>query len=235
MVDGRPAFAGFRGRVAMRGRHAAELSHALARIMRAAAVTARERRRQQLERQLATCDAGRRLGGHPHAARRPRAASSTPPSGAAAASRHGAAGKRRGAADSLSPLAVLGRAAMRSPGTRTRPSCCATPRRWSRPATRSTLTLSQGELDCEVGPPLIQHQGHQGHRARLKRYMPETSIKDFERGDRRARNDRQEARGRRPRARAVAGALRARRPALALLPRATRAGGAPHRDPQRAR
>ena len=34
-VDGRPAFAGFRGRVAMRGRHAAELSHALARVVRA--------------------------------------------------------------------------------------------------------------------------------------------------------------------------------------------------------
>src|SRR5262249_4215488 len=35
LVAGRPAFAGFPGRVAMRGRHAAELSHALARIIRA--------------------------------------------------------------------------------------------------------------------------------------------------------------------------------------------------------
>src|SRR5437868_10806991 len=33
IVDGRPAFAGFRGRVAMRGRYAAELSHALVRIL----------------------------------------------------------------------------------------------------------------------------------------------------------------------------------------------------------
>ena len=33
--SGRPAFAGFPGRVAMRGRHAAELTHALARVMRA--------------------------------------------------------------------------------------------------------------------------------------------------------------------------------------------------------
>src|SRR4029077_16009942 len=57
MVDGRPAFAGFRGRAAVRGPHAAGRSHGLARIMRAA-VTARERRRQQLERQLATFDAG---------------------------------------------------------------------------------------------------------------------------------------------------------------------------------
>ena len=51
-LGGRPAFAGFPGRVAMRGRHAAELSHALARI------DARRRSRrasggvQQLERQL---------------------------------------------------------------------------------------------------------------------------------------------------------------------------------------
>src|SRR5476651_2522845 len=60
MVDGRPAFAGYRGRVAMRGRHAAELSHALARVVRAG-LASRERRRQQLERQLTTFDAGRRL------------------------------------------------------------------------------------------------------------------------------------------------------------------------------
>ncbi len=60
IVDGRPAFAGFRGRVAMRGRHAAELSHALARVVRAG-LAARERRRLQLERQLSMFDAGRRL------------------------------------------------------------------------------------------------------------------------------------------------------------------------------
>src|SRR5437899_8024772 len=62
IVNGRPSFAGFRGRVAMRGRHAAELSHALARLMRAG-LAARERRRQQLERQLTTFDLGRRLAG----------------------------------------------------------------------------------------------------------------------------------------------------------------------------
>ena len=65
--------------------------------------------------------------------------------------------------------------------------------------------------------------------------MTDTSIKDFEARDRRARIDRQEARGRRPAARAVAGALRARRAALALLPRAARGSRAAHRDPQRAR
>ena len=53
--------------------------------------------------------------------------------------------------------------------------------------------------------------------------------------DRRARDDRQEARGGRPAARDVAAAVRARRPAVALLPRPARGGRAPHRDPQRAR
>src|SRR5437867_9845341 len=51
VADSRPAFAGYPGRVAMRGRHAAELTHALARIARAG-VAARERRRRQLERLL---------------------------------------------------------------------------------------------------------------------------------------------------------------------------------------
>src|SRR5207245_9522112 len=60
VADSRPAFAGFPGRVAMRGRHAAELTHQLARIARAA-LAMRERRRQQLERQLAMYDVGRRL------------------------------------------------------------------------------------------------------------------------------------------------------------------------------
>jgi exodeoxyribonuclease VII large subunit len=45
----------------MRGRHAGELSHTLARTMRAG-VASRDRRLQQIERRLATFDAGRRLG-----------------------------------------------------------------------------------------------------------------------------------------------------------------------------
>jgi exodeoxyribonuclease VII large subunit len=61
VVDSRPAFAGFRGRVAMRGRHAADLSHALARTVRAG-LASRDRRLQQIERRLAAFDAGRRLG-----------------------------------------------------------------------------------------------------------------------------------------------------------------------------
>src|SRR5205085_11732375 len=62
VVSSRPAFAGVPGRVAMRGRQTAELSHALARVLRAG-LAMRERRRLQLERQLATFDVGRRLAG----------------------------------------------------------------------------------------------------------------------------------------------------------------------------
>jgi exodeoxyribonuclease VII large subunit len=60
IIGARPALAGFPGRLAMRGRHTAELAHALARIGREA-VALRARRLQQLERQLVTFDAGRRL------------------------------------------------------------------------------------------------------------------------------------------------------------------------------
>src|SRR5207237_1092490 len=60
VVDSRPAFAGFRARLAMRDRRASELSHALMRLARAATAV-RARRVQALERQLATFDVGRRL------------------------------------------------------------------------------------------------------------------------------------------------------------------------------
>src|SRR5438034_3385848 len=62
VVSGRPAMAGFAGRIGMKGRHAAELTHALARIMRGSAA-GRERRLQQLRRQLEASDLGRRLAG----------------------------------------------------------------------------------------------------------------------------------------------------------------------------
>ena len=57
---GRPAFAGFATRLAMRGRHASELTHVLARAARAA-IAARVRRLLAAERQLSTFDVGRRL------------------------------------------------------------------------------------------------------------------------------------------------------------------------------
>src|SRR5437762_7201967 len=62
MLSGRPAIAGYAGRLAMKGRHAAELTHALARIGRAQ-LAMRDRRVQQLRRQLETFDLGRRLAG----------------------------------------------------------------------------------------------------------------------------------------------------------------------------
>jgi exodeoxyribonuclease VII large subunit len=146
MVDGRPAFAGFRGRVAMRGRHAAELSHALARILRAGLAT-RERRRLQLERQLATFDAGRRLA----SIRTRLVAAGGRLENAVRRRQHRAAaqlGNVAGRLDTLSPLAVLGRgyavawtagrtAILRDAGA-------------VEPGDTIHVTLSRGEIDAKV-------------------------------------------------------------------------------------
>src|SRR5262249_1748703 len=59
-LSSRPALAGIPGRVALRGRHAAALSEARASVM-SATVAGRTRRVDQLDRQLATFDLGRRL------------------------------------------------------------------------------------------------------------------------------------------------------------------------------
>src|SRR5580765_2960121 len=146
MVDGRPAFAGFRGRVAMRGRHAAELSHALARIMRAA-VTVRERRRLQLERQLSTYDAGRRL-----ASIRTRLVASRGRLETAVRRRQHRAeaqlGNVAGRLDTLSPLAVLGRGyavAWNADRTRVVRDAASVA-----PGDTIHVTLSRGEIDAKV-------------------------------------------------------------------------------------
>lgn len=60
MAGSRPAFAGYAGRLAMRGRHVAELTHALARS-HTLQLAGRARRLQQLQRQLDALDVGRRL------------------------------------------------------------------------------------------------------------------------------------------------------------------------------
>jgi exodeoxyribonuclease VII large subunit len=146
MVDGRPAFAGFRGRVAMRGRHAAELSHALARIVRAA-LAGRERRRLQLERQLSAFDAGRRLAG----IRTRLVASRGRLETAVRRRQHKAAaqlGNVAGRLDTLSPLAVLGRGyAVAWNADRTRIIRDAST---VAPGDTIHVTLSEGTLDCEV-------------------------------------------------------------------------------------
>ena len=146
MVDGRPAFAGFRGRVAMRGRHAAELSHALARIMRAS-VARRERRRQQLERQLSAFDAGRRLAGI-----RTRLVTSRGRLETAVRRRqHRAAaqlGNVAGRLDTLSPLAVLARGyavAWNADKTRILRDAATVG-----PGDTIHVTLSRGEIDAKV-------------------------------------------------------------------------------------
>ncbi len=146
IADGRPSFAGFRGRVAMRGRHAADLSHALARILRAG-IAARERRRLQLERQLTTFDAGKRLAGI-----RTRLVLSRGRLETAVRRRQHRAeaqlGNAVGRLESLSPLAVLGRGyAVAWNADRThvlRDASAVTP------GDTIHVTLSRGAIDAKV-------------------------------------------------------------------------------------
>jgi exodeoxyribonuclease VII large subunit len=146
MIGGRPAFAGYPGRLVMKGRHAAELSHALARALRAS-IAARDRRVQLLQRQLDTFGVDRRL-----AAVRSRLVSADGRlTTAITRRRHRADLQLRNCAgrlDTLSPLAVLGRGyavAWNADKTRV-----------IRDASRVSsgdivrVTLSRGELDCEV-------------------------------------------------------------------------------------
>ena len=142
----RPGYAGLHGRVAMRGRHAADLTHELRRSLRAH-VSVRERLYQSLRLGLETFDLRRRLGGI-------RTRLVTADGGLAKASaygRHRADGRLRGAAarlHALSPLAVLGRGyavcwnADRTVVIRDSASVAT--------GDRLRVTLAQGELDCDV-------------------------------------------------------------------------------------
>jgi exodeoxyribonuclease VII large subunit len=145
-IGGRPAFAGFPGRVAMRGRHAADLTHAAARIMRAG-IAVRERRLQQLQRQLAKYDLGRRL-----AEIRTRLATGEGRLAAAIVRRrHRAAtqlGNCAGRLDTLSPLAVLARGyAVCWTGDRSRILRSSSD---VQPGDDVRVTLARGELRCNV-------------------------------------------------------------------------------------
>jgi exodeoxyribonuclease VII large subunit len=145
-LDGRPAYAGFPGRVAMRGREAAELTHALARVMRAN-LAVRERRTGHLRRQLEMLDLGRRLAG----IRTRLVAADGRLLGAVVRRRHRADVQLRGTAgrlDSLSPLAVLGRGyavAWNEDRTRVLRDAADT-----QVGDRVRVTLAKGELDCEI-------------------------------------------------------------------------------------
>ncbi len=146
VCEGRPAFAGFQGRLAMRGRRASELSHALVRTVRDR-LADRARRVQALDRRLALYDAGRRL-----ASMRTRLVAADGRLHNSAARGHDrAAARLRGAAgrlESLSPLAVLARGyAVCWDADRTRVI-----RDAGAVAIGETVrvTLDRGELACEV-------------------------------------------------------------------------------------
>jgi exodeoxyribonuclease VII large subunit len=107
MLSGRSALAGFPARLALRGRHAAELTYDLSRRLRSA-VALRARQLQQAQQRLDTLDLRRRLQGI-----RTRLVTVDNRLSTAMANRRNAADRRlRGCAgrlDALSPLAVLGR------------------------------------------------------------------------------------------------------------------------------
>jgi exodeoxyribonuclease VII large subunit len=146
IATSRPVFSGFPARLAMRGRQTAELSHALARLMRAAIAT-RERRRQQLERQLAAFDPGRRLGGF-----RTRLVGADGRLTAAARRRQHRAvaqlGNVAARLETLSPLAVLGRGyavAWNEDRTQVLRDAAAVS-----PGDTVHVRLAHGEMNCEV-------------------------------------------------------------------------------------
>ena len=145
-VLARPGYAGVQGRVAMRGRHAAELTHQLRQGLRARVATC-ERAYQSLRLGLETFDLRRRLG----RVRTRLVEADGRLAGASAHARHRADSRLRSAAarlHALSPLAVLGRGyAVCWNADRTvviRDSAAVAT------GDRLRVTLAQGELDCDV-------------------------------------------------------------------------------------
>jgi exodeoxyribonuclease VII large subunit len=145
-LEARPGYAGFHGRVVMRGRRAAELAHELRRAVRGG-VARRERAYQTLRLTLETFDLRRRLG----QVRTRLVAAEGRLGGAVHRQRHAADSRLRGTAarlETLSPLAVLGRGyAVCWNADRT-----AIVRDASMVAIgdRVRVTLEHGELDCEI-------------------------------------------------------------------------------------
>ena len=145
-VEARPGYAGFPGRVVLRARHAAELTHALRRAGRAT-LARRERAYQSLRLKLETLDLRRRLG----QVRTRLVAAEGRLGTAVARGVHGADARLRGAAarlDSLSPLGVLARGyavcwnADHTAIIRDAKSVA--------PGDRVRVTVQRGEVDCKV-------------------------------------------------------------------------------------
>lgn len=146
LADTRPGLAGFRGRLALRGRDTGELAHALAHAIRAV-VLQRERRLQFAVRRLESFDAGRRLA----AIRTRLVAADGRLTAAIAVRQHRAAARLTGGAgrlEALSPLAVLSRGyAVAWNAGRT---AVLRDARAVAIGDRVRVTLAKGELDCEV-------------------------------------------------------------------------------------
>ncbi len=145
-LDARGGYAGFSGRLAMRGRHVGELSHELRRVMHARLMQ-RERASQALRLSLERLDLRRRLadvGGRLRAADAALAARMAQ----RRLARQARLGRAVAQLESLSPLAVLGRGyAVCWNADRTAVLHAADE---ARPGDRVQVTLGRGELDCEV-------------------------------------------------------------------------------------
>jgi exodeoxyribonuclease VII large subunit len=146
VATARPAYAGFHGRLALKGRHAADLTHSLARVIRAD-LAARSRRLQLLQRQLDTYDLARQL-----ADVRARLVAVDGRMVGAMTHRHNRADARfrtcAARLDTLSPLAVLARGyAVCWNADRTRIVHGADE---ATPGDRVHVALARGELDCDV-------------------------------------------------------------------------------------
>jgi exodeoxyribonuclease VII large subunit len=146
MVSGRPAFSGYAGRIAMRGRHVSELTHALVRATDAQLVSDR-RRLTGLQRKLDMLDLGRRM-----AAVRTRLTAADAALAAGVSRHHHQHSVRlrecAGRLDALSPLSVLARGyAVCWDASRTRILRDAA---GVETGAAVTVTLARGELACEV-------------------------------------------------------------------------------------
>jgi exodeoxyribonuclease VII large subunit len=146
VLAARPSLAGVPGRVAMRGRHAAELSRDLATAMRVR-LAARERRVHQVRRQLDACDLGRRL-----AAVRARLVGADGALGVVMTARRHRGDARlqeyAGRLEALSPLAVLARGyavCWNEDRSRVIRDAAAAP-----PGSSVRVRLARGELHCDV-------------------------------------------------------------------------------------